>query len=59
LHLLHLYIFIIPIIIHLLGKIVKQGMSYPMIFHAILERLAEMVIQCQHEEWLGISSNED
>ena len=31
----------------------KQGMSYPMIFHAILERLAEMIIQCSHEEWLG------
>jgi len=30
----------------------KQGMSYPIIFHAILERLAEMVLQCKHEEWL-------
>jgi len=30
----------------------KQGMSYPLIFHAILERLAEMVIQCQAEQWL-------
>ena len=30
----------------------KQGMSYPMILSTILERLAEMVIQCSHEEWL-------
>ena len=36
----------------------KQGMSYPLIFHAILERLAEMIIQCSHEEWLNVPPNE-
>ena len=30
----------------------KQGMNYPLIFNAILERLAEMVLQCKHKEWL-------
>jgi len=36
----------------------KQGMSYPLIFHAILERLAEMIIQCQHEEWLNLENQQ-
>ena len=31
----------------------KQGMSYPLILSAILERLSEMVLQCSHEQWLG------
>ena len=31
----------------------KQGMSYPLIFHALLERLAEMIIQCSAEQWLA------
>jgi len=30
----------------------KQGMNYPLIFSAILERLASMVLQCTAEEWL-------
>ena len=36
----------------------KQGMTYPVIFHAILERLAEMVLQCTAEQWLGMPPNE-
>ena len=36
----------------------KQGMSYPMILSAILERLSEMVIQCSAEEWLNMPPNE-
>ena len=31
----------------------KQGMSYPMIFYAILHRLGGMVLQCSAEQWLG------
>jgi len=30
----------------------KCGLSYPIIFHCILTRLAEMVLQCKHDEWL-------
>lgn len=33
----------------------KQGMSYPVIFNSILERLAEMVLQCTAEQWLNMS----
>ena len=30
----------------------KQGLSYPMIFCCILQRLQNMVIQCTAEQWL-------
>lgn len=36
----------------------KQGMSYPLIFHTILERLAEMVIQCTAEQWLNLENQQ-
>jgi len=36
----------------------KQGMSYPMIFYAILHRLGGMVLQCSAEQWLNLENKQ-